>query len=196
MRWCPRFDSTGLTFSQNNNEYIKKINSLNEEAEKLRKQDAALQDRLAKLSALEQDNASLFKDKADLLEQLGKLNMELTQAKESCIKVNKELSSLTADLEAARAQNDNLKSENNELLSKQQKLAEQAKNATQAATVHKNENITLKTQVNQLQSGGSGPLSGSDRYVLEQEIRDMTAQKETLQKALDEWTALAKVSPP
>lgn len=131
-----------------------------------------------------------------MLEQLGKLNMELTQAKESCTKINKELSPLTADLEAARAQNDTLKSENSDLLSKQQKLTDQAKNANQAATVYKNENITLKTQVNQLQTGGSGPLSGTDRYVLEQEICDMTAQKETLQKALDEWTALAKVNPP
>lgn len=192
---------TELTSYQKSKENTQKIENLTAEVERLCKEDASLKERLAELPALEQANSTLFKDKAKLLEQLGKLNMELDQAKESSVNVGKELATLTADLQAARSQNQTLTAQNGDLLSKQQKFAEQAKNASQAVTIFKNENLTLKSAVDKLKANQSAPAVGGAQLpssageaVLKQQVQDLTEQKETLQKALDEWTALAKVS--
>jgi chromosome segregation ATPase len=193
--------STVLTYIQKSKEHTEKIESLTAEADRLRKECATLKERLGKLPAIEQANDSLSKDKADLLEQLGKLSVELTQAKESCAEVNRQLSLLTAELQVARSQNDVLRSEKSDLMSKQQKLTDQTKNATQAVTIFKNENATLKSVVDKVKAnqsapavGGAQPPSSAGQAVLEQQVQDLTEQKETLQKALEEWTALAKVS--
>jgi chromosome segregation ATPase len=139
------------------------------------------------------------------LEQVGKLTMELNQVKDSCVKVKKDIATLTEDLQDARSQNGNLQNEKQDLLSKQKKLEDDAKKATQAVTIFKNENATLKSTVDKLKANQAAPAVGDarlssmtdqDKAALEQQIKGLEEQKVGLEKALEEWTALAKVCIP
>jgi chromosome segregation ATPase len=157
---------------------------------------------LAKLPELEKNNATLFKEKADLLEKIGKISLELNEVKESYAKVNKELAALTDTLGKTKKENDTLKTENGKLLFQQASLqAESAKTsqAVQAATKLKNENVDLKAIVEQLKATQSAPAVGGfrstdkDKILLEENVQQLKHQNATLQTALEEWTALAKV---
>jgi DNA repair exonuclease SbcCD ATPase subunit len=139
------------------------------------------------------------------LEQVGKLTMELNQVKDSCVKVKKDIATLTEDLQDARSQNGNLQNEKQDLLSKQKKLEDDAKKATQAVIIFKNENATLKSTVDKLKANQAAPAVGGarlssmtdqDKAALEQQIKGLEEQKVGLEKALEEWTALAKVCIP
>ncbi|KAF2822191.1 hypothetical protein CC86DRAFT_331032 [Ophiobolus disseminans] len=175
------------------------IDALTSDRDRLRKESANMQARLTKLPELEKANASLFKDKSSLLDQVGKLTIELSQAKENSVKLNKELATLTEALQEVRSQKASLETENQDLLSKQKKLDDSVKKVTQAVTIFKGENAKLKEVVDKLQAnqavGGSRLTSGTDqsKAALEK-IKELEDQKEDLKKALDEWTALAKRS--
>lgn len=156
---------------------------------------------LAKLPELEKNNSSLFKDKSDLLTQIGKLSIELGDVKNTCVKVNKELASLTVKLDKVQNDNEALKVENSHLLSKQaDMIAEDRKVAQQIQTASEveQENTKLKALINQLKVNEAAPAVGGavnnkDQAAMQAQVRALEDQKEKLQIALNEWTALAKV---
>jgi chromosome segregation ATPase len=151
---------------------------------------------LAKLPELEKSNATLFKDKANLLEQVGTLSIELKEAKDSCVKLNKELADLTEKLGNVQKENDTLKTENGDLNSKQAGLKAACADATQAAQaiyVLKAENEQLKAKVSKLQANQTAPLVSEDQAALKKKVQDLEEQEVKLKEALEEWTGLAKV---
>jgi chromosome segregation ATPase len=161
--------------------------------------------RLAKLPELEKNNISLFKDKSDLLEQIGKLTIELKDAKDSYVKVDKELASLTGNLSKVQKEYEALEIENSDLLSKQaDMIAENHKVALriQTASESTQENTKLKALTSQLKANQAAPAVGGvvtdnkDQAAMEAQIRALEDQKKKLQSALDEWTELAKVRAP
>jgi chromosome segregation ATPase len=151
---------------------------------------------LAKLPELEKSNATLFKDKANLLEQVGTLSIELKEAKDNCVKLNKELADLTEKLGNAQKENDTLKTENGDLNSKQAGLKAACADATQAAQatyVLKAENEQLNAKVSKLQANQTAPLVSEDQAALKKKVQDLEEQEVKLKEALEEWTGLAKV---
>jgi len=159
-----------------------------------------MEERLKKLLELEEKHAALFKEKADLLEQIGKLTLELDQGKQHAIKLNKELATLTEGLQQVRSQNEGLEVENNDLLSKHKKLSEECTKAGQAVAICKGENAKLREMIDKFKAGqGAAPAVGGTRLPSatgqdSEKVKELEQQKENLQKALNEWTDLAKVS--
>lgn len=187
---------------QKANEQAIKIESLANDAARLRKESAEMKERLSKVPELEQVNATLFKDKSSLLEQVGKLSMELKTVKDSCVKVNKELATLTDKLNEAQKDNVDLRSENGKLAATQTAVSadtERTKQAIQVAFVLKNENAQLKTTIEKLRDNqaapavGGTPANGGEVVDYEVKVQTLEEQKAELQSALDEWTTLAKV---
>jgi chromosome segregation ATPase len=151
---------------------------------------------LAKLPEFEKSNATLFKDKANLLEQVGTLSIELKEAKDNCVKLNKELADLTEKLGNTQKENDTLKTENGDLNSKQAGLKAACVDATQAAQatyVLKAENEQLNAKVSKLQANQTAPLVSEDQAALKKKVQDLEEQEVKLKEALEEWTGLAKV---
>jgi chromosome segregation ATPase len=152
--------------------------------------------RLARLSELEKSNATLFKDKANLLEQVGTLSIELKEAKDNCVKINKELANLTEKLGNVLKENNNLKIENGDLGSKQaglKAMSEEANQAAQAAYFLKTENAQLKAKVSALQANQDALIVSEEQSALKQKVTDLEEQEIKLKEALEEWTGLAKV---
>lgn len=155
-----------------------------------------MNERLAKLPELVKNHTDLAREKTTLQKQVRDLTTELAQTKDSGVKQNKELATLTEALQEVRSQNEGLEVENDNLLSKQKKVDDEAKKATQAFAIVKNENTKLNEMVDKLKAS-QGAANGShlsSKPDQESRILELEGQKETLQKALDEWTALAKVS--
>jgi chromosome segregation ATPase len=158
--------------------------------------------RLAKIPELEKSNATLFKEKADLLEQVGKLSIELKEVKDNCVKINKELATLTDKLGKVQKENDVLKMENSNIVSNQTELkarSDEADQAVRTASLLKSENVQLKTMLAELRGNQTAPVSGEvsttgeDKAILEEKVRTLEEQEIMLKKALEEWTELAKV---
>jgi chromosome segregation ATPase len=175
---------------------------LTTDAENVRKEAADMKARLAKLSELEKSNAILFKDKSNLLEQVGKLSIELKEVKDSCVKINKELATLTDKLGKVQKENDGLKVENGDLVLKQAELKawpDEAAQIAQTASSLKSENAQLKAIVTERKAHqaasavGETSATGEDKETLQEKIRTLEEQDVKLKAALEEWTALAKV---
>jgi chromosome segregation ATPase len=158
--------------------------------------------RMAELSGLEKSNAALFKEKADLLEQVGKLSIELKEAKDNCVKINKELATLTDKFGQAQKENHLLKMQNSDAVSNQVELktkSDEAAQAAQTVSLLKNENKQLKTMLAEIRGNQAALASvkvsstSEDKSILEKKVRTLEEHEIMLKKALDEWTALAKV---
>jgi chromosome segregation ATPase len=152
--------------------------------------------RLASFSELEKNNATLFKDKASLLEQVSTLSIKLKEAKDNCVKINKEVANLTEKLGNVQKENDNLKIEKNDLVSKQaglKTMSEEANQAAQTAYLLKKENAELKAKISTLQANEDAPVVSEDQVALKEKVKDLEVQEIKLKEALEEWTGLAKV---
>jgi chromosome segregation ATPase len=170
-----------------------RIEALTADASRVNKECAELKQRLAKLPELEENNATLSKEKTALLDQVGKLKIELNEVKNSCVKVNKELAGLR----------DDLVDKNKDLMIKEAKSEEMSKStaqASQAVKILQEENTKLLGAIKKLKANQTAPyVDGAvavdqDKSALEENIQVLEKQKVELQGALDEWTALAKVS--
>tara|TARA_R110002003_G_scaffold171_1_gene13835 strand:- start:31493 stop:32134 length:642 start_codon:yes stop_codon:yes gene_type:complete len=180
-----------------------RIEALTADASRVNKECAELKQRLAKLPELEENNATLSKEKTALLDQVGKLKIELNEVKNSCVKVNKELAGLTEKLWGVQKEKDDLVYKNKDLMIKEAKFEEMSKStaqASQAVKILQEENIKLLGAIEKLKANQAAPyVDGAvavdqDKSALEENIQVLEKQKVELQGALDEWTALAKVS--
>jgi chromosome segregation ATPase len=152
--------------------------------------------RLVSFSDLDKSNATLFKDKASLLEQVGTLSIKLKEAKDNCVKINKELANLTEKLGKVQKENDNLKIEIAVLGSKQaglKMMSEEANQAAQNACLLETENAQLKAKISTLQANQDARIVSKDQEALKEKIKDLEVQEIKLKEALEEWTGLAKV---
>jgi chromosome segregation ATPase len=187
---------------QKANEQTNKIESLMNDAARLRNESAEMKDGLSKLPKLEKTNAILFKDKSSLLEQVGKLSMELKAVKDSYAKANKELETFKDKLSEAQKYNIDIKGENSKLVTKLNLVpadTERAQQASQAASALNNENAQLKATIEDLKVNQAAHAVGGTQasskvmgdYQLK--VKNLESQKADLQKSLEEWTTLAKV---
>jgi DNA repair exonuclease SbcCD ATPase subunit len=183
-------------YSQKAKEQTKMIETLTTEAERLRKEDTDLKQRLVKLSDLEETSSSLVKEKSDLLEQIGKLSKELTAAKDIIVKISKESATLTDNIGKVQKDYNDLKAQNSKLLSEQASLQAESEDAIQAiqtASDLSSENTKLKALVEKLQAGQVVPAGGENDAVYEK-IQALEEQNNTLETSLNEWASLAKAS--
>jgi predicted nuclease with TOPRIM domain len=180
-----------------------KIEALTVDASRVNKECAELKQRLAKLPELEENNANLSKEKTALLDQVGELKIELNEVKNSCVEVNKELAGLTEKLWGVQKEKDDLVYKNKDLMIKEAKFEEMSKStaqASQAVKILQEENTKLLGAIKMLKANQTAPyVDGAvavdqDKSALEENIQVLEKQKVELQGALDEWTALAKVS--
>jgi chromosome segregation ATPase len=148
--------------------------------------------RLVSFSDLDKSNATLFKDKASLLEQVGTLSIKLKEAKDNCVKINKELANLTEKLGNVQKENDNLKIENSDLAGLKM-MSEEANQAAQNACLLETENAQLKAKISTLQANQDARIVSKDQEALKEKIKDLEVQEIKLKEALEEWTGLAKV---
>lgn len=155
---------------------------------------------MTKLPELEQKNTELFKDKASLLEQVGNLTIELGHARTSNDKVKQELAAATENMRKLTTDNEALKTENKAHLEMQSKMQDESKNSLQAVSIFKNENSALRKKIEDLQSTQAAPAVGgpqntdNEKKALQEQVRGLEKKKDGLEKALEEWTLLAKVS--
>jgi chromosome segregation ATPase len=183
---------------QKEKEQTKTIETLTADTERLRKDNTDMKQRLAKLSELEQINSRLVKEKSELLEQVRKLSTELTQARDNIVNVNKESAALMDHLGKAKKDYNDLKATHSELLSKQVSLqaeSEKAIQAVQTTSDMNHENAKLKALVDKLKADQSVSIRGDDKVAYEK-FRALEEQNCNLEAALQEWTALAKVTAP
>jgi predicted nuclease with TOPRIM domain len=144
---------------------------LTADAERLREDGADMKERLTKLPELEKHITEFVKEKATLVEQVAKVTTELNEAKKNCSVLNKELVALNDTFEEAKNDNDTLKKQNSDLVTKVDELK-----ANQAATP----------------VGGARTMD-KDKAVLEASIKNLEGNNAELRQALQEWTVLAKV---
>jgi DNA repair exonuclease SbcCD ATPase subunit len=156
------------------------------------KENAELEERLTKLPELEKKNANLFEEKANLLEQVGKMTVELSEAKD-INQAQQELAALAEKLQKLTKENDRLNAENKDLMLKQSKMQEETKKANQIVSILKNEIAYLKTAVDELKQKQGAPAAGGGSATEQEKVNELKEKNASLQKALDEWTELAKV---
>jgi chromosome segregation ATPase len=155
-------------------------------------ENADLKQRLNKLANLEKQIMELIQVKSTLSEQVTSLTIELKDARDEGSSTKTEVEGLLKKLETVTKEVNNLELENKDLLTKQ---AESTK-SIHAVQILKNENIKLRTVIDELKAARSTSpdVGGSPASVNEEAIRAHEEKIVSLETALQEWTDLAKVS--
>lgn len=118
---------------------------------------------------------------------------------EAIIHARNEVETLTEKLKKAEKENDELEEENNNLMAKQA----EHKKVSAAFSILKGENAKLLATVQGLQSKPAAPVAGDSATLattrkeiegLQNRLSEAENEKTRLEKALGEWTDLAKVS--
>jgi predicted nuclease with TOPRIM domain len=175
---------------------------LTTDIERFRQESVETKQRLERLPELEKRNAELFREKASLLEQIGEITIERNQVQESCVKVNKELATLTDKLEKVQQDSDTLKVEKSNLLLQYADLQKENYRSIQAiqkTTKLEIDNADLRATVDELKATQNTPAVGEvrstnkEKAMLDENMTALQEQNVKLQGALDEWMSLAKV---
>jgi chromosome segregation ATPase len=154
---------------------------------------------LKKLPELEKKTDELFKDKANLLEQVRNLTTELGQARSSNDNFKQELAVVTKKMQQLTTDNEALKTENRDHLTMQSKMQDESKTSLQAVSILNNENTTLRSRIEDLEATQAAPAVGGpqtsdkEKKDLQEQVRGLEEKRDGLEKALNEWTELAKV---
>ncbi|KAF2851606.1 hypothetical protein T440DRAFT_54117 [Plenodomus tracheiphilus IPT5] len=176
-------------------EQTKKMDSLVVDLERQQEENINLKQRVAKFSELKKQAASLSHAKLTLEKQLHELSVELEAAKDAETRAKTELVDLGKKLTALEKSVDNLETENNDLLAEQTNH----KKTVQALQISKSENLKLNAIVEELRSNNAepvidtSPMSDEEKKLFLEKIRGLETKGASLEKALEEWTKLAKV---
>lgn len=150
-------------------------------------------ERLIKLDTLEKEAVELRKSKTELQTQLDTLKTELGTAKEETDHAKKEVEALSDKLKRAEKENEEMEEESNNLLAK---ATEHKKtSAALSAALADKAKLTATVQELQNQIAASGSPSDDEALkTLQKQLRETKEANSKLEKALEEWTDLAKVS--
>ncbi|KAI8943052.1 hypothetical protein NX059_001088 [Plenodomus lindquistii] len=178
------------------NDQTKKIETLTTDLNRLQEDNAAMKQHVAKLPELEKQNVDLSQAKSNLAAQINVVSEELKVAKADVARAKADCEGYMKKLAALQKTNDNLETENNDLLSDKVNN----KKTVQALQVAKLENQKLNALVEELRGrdttsaiAGTAGSDGEKAELLEK-ISGLEAKSASLETALDEWTNLAKRS--
>ena len=182
---------TTLIHAQNLTEQTKQIESLKIDVGRFQKENADLKQRLNKIAELEKLITEQNAAKLSLSAQIASLTTDLKTAKDGGSKSKTEVDGLLKKVAALDREVEHLETQNN-LLGTQA----ESKKAIQAAQSLKTENANLRTTVDELKAAKSTSLAvaGSSTSGNEEAIHALEEKIASLEKALQEWTDLAKVS--
>ncbi|KAF2867693.1 hypothetical protein BDV95DRAFT_502337 [Massariosphaeria phaeospora] len=191
--------TVALTHKQDHQTQAKKVSTLTSTLQRAEQQNDEIKERLRKLDELEKANAELTSSKSSLQTQIDALKREANEATQRAEKIQKDLEAAVEKLKKVERENDDLETENNELLAK----ANEHKKITAALNDLKIENSKLLATTAQLQNKPAGD-SGGDRVILsamqkdkerlEKKLAEAEAKKATAETTLNEWAELAKRS--
>jgi phage host-nuclease inhibitor protein Gam len=183
---------TILIHTQDLTEQTKQIESLKIDVGRFQKENADLKQRLNKIAELEKLITEQNTAKLSLSAQIASLTTDLKTAKDDGNKTKTEVEGFLKKVAALDRKIEHLETENNDLLDTQ---AERMK-AVQVVQSLKTENANLKTTVDELKAAKSTSLAavGSSTSGNEEAVHALEEKIASLEKALQEWTDLAKVS--
>lgn len=173
------------------------MNTITADAERLQKEKVDLKERLDKMDKLDREVSELARVKNTLQNQLEDVGSERDKAKDAANRATKEATALSDKLQRVEEENDELESENKSLRSKRAELEK----VTAVLNILKGENTKLRTAVQELQnnpttSSSSGTVATleKEKKLLEEKIQETEEAKASAEKAVEEWTVVAKVS--